>query len=380
MKNYEATGKTYEEALENGLQALGATISDVDITVLEEGSKGLFGLFGSRPYKVRLTVKAVEDDPLADLFKKEEPKKGPRPERKPEAPKAEPAPRAEKKPEPKPEVKAEAPKAESTEEKKAERPAPVQRKAKPAAKPQQPKQEKPVKEEKPVEAAEEAEETTETESAEGEVVVKKSRSRNRNRRRSKKPHTENANTESAEETKAERKPLPPKEIKPIEKPVVTMIPDDQVDAESAAGKAKAFLADLTRMMGVNVEIAVGNDEEGHVFVQMTGDTLGILIGRRGETLDAIQYLTSLKVNRGQEGYTRVTIDTENYRAKREDTLIRLANRMANRAVKTGRKVSMEPMNPYERRIIHSALQANEAVDTHSEGEEPNRHVVITLRK
>ena len=117
-----------------------------------------------------------------------------------------------------------------------------------------------------------------------------------------------------------------------------------------------------------------------MFVNMTGDPLGILIGRRGETLDALQYLTSLKVNRGQEGYTRVTIDTENYRAKREDTLIRLANRMANRAVKTGRKVSMEPMNPYERRIIHSALQANQAVDTHSEGEEPNRHVVITIRK
>ncbi|MBQ4580247.1 MAG: protein jag [Clostridia bacterium] len=363
MKNYETTGKTYEEALENGLQALGVTISDVDITVLEEGSKGLFGLFGSRPYKVRLTVKAVEEDPLADLFAKPEPKK---------------APRQEKKPEPKPEVKAE----EKAEEKKAERPAPVQRKAKP----QQPKQEKPVKEEKPVEAAEEAAETEETESAEGEVVVKKSRSRSRNRRRGKKNHSENNAAESTEEVKAEsapraeKKPLPPKEIKPIEKPVVTMIPDDQVDAESAAGKAKAFLADLTRMMGVNVEIAVGNDEEGNVFVQMTGDTLGILIGRRGETLDAIQYLTSLKVNRGQEGYTRVTIDTENYRAKREDTLIRLANRMANRAVKTGRKVSMEPMNPYERRIIHSALQANEAVDTHSEGEEPNRHVVITIRK
>ena len=370
MKNYEATGKTYEEALENGLQALGATISDVDITVLEEGSKGLFGLFGSRPYKVRLTLKAVEEDPLADLFAKPEPKKAPRPE---------------KKAEPKPEPKHEAPKAEEKKEEsapKAERPAPVQRKAKAAApaKPQQPKQEKPVKEDKPVEAAEEAVEAEEAESTEGEVVVKKSRSRNRNRRRSKKPHAENANTESTEEVKAERKPLPPKEIKPIEKPVVTMIPDDQVDAESAAGKAKAFLAELTRMMGVNVEIAVGNDEEGNVFVQMTGDTLGILIGRRGETLDAIQYLTSLKVNRGQEGYTRVTIDTENYRAKREDTLIRLANRMANRAVKTGRKVSMEPMNPYERRIIHSALQANEAVDTHSKGDEPNRHVVITLRK
>jgi len=355
MKNYEATGKTYEEALENGLAALGATISDVDITLLEEGSKGLFGLFGSRPYKVRLTLKTVEDDPLADLFRKEEPKK---------------APKQEKKAEPKPAKKPEAPKAEEKKEDKAERPAPVQRKAKPA------KVEVPAEE--VVEAAEEAAE--ETESTEGETVVKKSRSRNRNRRRGgKKNHTEATETTAVAE-EAPARELPPKEVKPIVKPVVTMIPDDQVDPESAAGKAKAFLAELTAMMGVNVEIAVGNDEEGNVFVQMTGDTLGILIGRRGETLDAIQYLTSLKVNRGQEGYTRVTIDTENYRAKREDTLIRLANRMANRAVKTGRKVSMEPMNPYERRIIHSALQANQAVDTHSEGEEPNRHVVITLRK
>ena len=100
----------------------------------------------------------------------------------------------------------------------------------------------------------------------------------------------------------------------------------------------------------------------------------------GETLDALQYLTSLRINKGQDHYTRVTLDTENYRAKREDTLIRLANRMANRAVKTGRKVSLEPMNPYERRVIHSALQPNELVDTHSEGEEPKRHIVITLRK
>ncbi len=367
MKNYEATGKTYEEALENGLSALGATISDVDITVLEEGSKGLFGLFGSRPYKVRLTLKTVEEDPLADLFKKDEPQKAPVVERKLE-------PKAERKPV---EKKAEAPKAEEKKaEKPVERPAPVQRKAKPA------KVEKPVEVVEPIKAAEEAE-TAENESAEGEFIeLKKSHNRNR-RRGGKKNHGENPSAENAEvqaEKKAEPHVLPPKEIKPIEKPVVTMIPDNQVDAESAAGKAKAFLAELTGLMGVNVEIAVGNDEEGNVFVQMTGDTLGILIGRRGETLDAIQYLTSLKVNRGQEGYTRVTIDTENYRAKREDTLIRLANRMANRAVKTGRKVSMEPMNPYERRIIHSALQANEAVDTHSEGEEPNRHVVITLRK
>ena len=146
------------------------------------------------------------------------------------------------------------------------------------------------------------------------------------------------------------------------------------------GQAQSFLKELTHLMGVDVTVAMGTDAENNIFAQMTGDTLGILIGRRGETLDALQYLTSLRINKGQDHYTRVTLDTENYRAKREDTLIRLANRMANRAVKTGRKVSLEPMNPYERRVIHSALQPNELVDTHSEGEEPKRHIVITLRK
>ena len=150
--------------------------------------------------------------------------------------------------------------------------------------------------------------------------------------------------------------------------------------DSPAGIAHAFLMELTKLMGVDVTIDMGTDAEGNVYGFINGDTLGILIGRRGETLDAVQYLTSLKVNRGREGYTRVTLDTENYRAKREDTLIRLANRMANRALRTGRKVSLEPMNPYERRIIHYALQGTEGVTTHSEGEEPNRHVVITVKK
>ena len=203
--------------------------------------------------------------------------------------------------------------------------------------------------------------------------------RQRKPRAPRQPKPEKA--EKPEAPAAEKKPLPPKApAKPLEKPVVTMIPAEEVVPDSAPGKAQAFLKELTHLMGVEVDIQMGTDAEGNVFAQMTGDTLGVLIGRRGETLDALQYLTSLRVNRGQEGYTRVTLDTENYRAKREDTLIRLANRMANRAVKTGRRVSLEPMNPYERRIIHSALQANEAVDTHSEGEEPNRHVVITLRK
>ncbi|MBQ8653646.1 MAG: protein jag [Clostridia bacterium] len=347
MRSYEATAKTTEEAIEAGLEALGVSISDVVVDIIDAGSKGLFGLFGSRQAKVRLTVKEQEDDPLADLLKDEKPAR--KPERKPAQPKA------EKKAEPKPEKKEkpEAPKQEKKAEKKAE-----------------PKTEAPK--------AEADEAKTEEKKAEKKLEEKKERKPRQPRKKA--PKAEGEKSEKAEKTE-EKKPLPPKApAKPIEKPVVTMIPNEEVTADSAAGKAQSFLKELTHLMGVDVTVDVGNDTEGNVFVKMTGDTLGILIGRRGETLDALQYLTSLKVNRGQEGYTRVTLDTENYRAKREDTLVRLANRMANRAVKTGRKVSLEPMNPYERRIIHSALQANEAVDTHSEGDEPNRHVVITLRK
>ena len=171
---------------------------------------------------------------------------------------------------------------------------------------------------------------------------------------------------------------PPKAEKPANP--VPEAAQPPADAEAPEGRAFTFLTDVTRLMGVEVTINARRDEEGNVRVDMFGDTLGILIGRRGETLDALQYLTSLYVNKGREEYIRVTLDTENYRAKREEALRRLANRMANRAVKTGRKVVMEPMNPYERRILHSALQQNDAVTTHSEGEEPNRHVVITLKQ
>ncbi len=369
MKTYEVTGKTYEEALSNGLSALGATISDVTIEVLEEGSKGLFGLFGSRPYKLRLTLtEEAEEDPLADLLGKPKPepvKAEPRPAPRAQAPEK-PVTRTQspvvEKPQPK--AEAEAPKAPAQPTAEEEAPATP---AAPAAA-EKSAMPKPVQR-KARSQAEKAEKKTQEKKQERPAKV----------RASKPPRADKP--QEAAEPAAPKRPLPPKEpVKPMEKPVVTMLADEDVVADSAAGKAQTFLRDLTRLMGVDVTVAVGNDADGNVYVQMTGDTLGVLIGRRGETLDALQYLTSLKVNRGQENYTRVTLDTENYRAKREDTLIRLANRMANRAVKTGRRVSLEPMNPYERRIIHSALQQNEAVDTHSEGEEPNRHVVITLRK
>ena len=166
--------------------------------------------------------------------------------------------------------------------------------------------------------------------------------------------------------------VPAETFAPTEPPVIH--PED-----TPAGRAQKFLMDVTDRMGVKVDVYVDDSKADNLSIHMIGDTLGILIGRRGETLDALQYLTSLQVNKGREGYIRVTLDTENYRAKREDSLRRLAQRMANRAVKTGRKVVLEPMNPYERRVLHTALQNHPAVTTHSEGEEPNRRVVIMLK-
>ena len=139
-----------------------------------------------------------------------------------------------------------------------------------------------------------------------------------------------------------------------------------------------FLKELLEKMGVPAKVLAANTENG-LRLCINADTMGLLIGRRGETLDALQYLVSLYANkeRKDESYLRVTLDTEGYRARREETLTRLARKNAVRVRQTGRAMSMEPMNPYERRVLHSALQGFNGVATHSEGEEPNRHVVIT---
>ncbi len=331
MRLLESAAKTVEEAIEKGLQELGASIGDVEVQVLEEGSKGLFGLFGSRMAKVRLTLKAEEEDPLGDLI------------------------------------------SGKTEE----APAPAVEKESPVL---QEHQKAPATETPAVETAFPEEKAAEAGSIPAPAPVRREPRRGAERKSAKKQAEKKQEAPKPEGAEADEEKIAETEPVTMEKPEVHMIPEDQLEADSPAGVACAFLKELTRLMNVNVTVDMGTDDEGNVYGFMSGDTLGILIGRRGETLDALQYLTSLKVNRGQETYTRVTLDTENYRAKREDTLIRLANRMANRAVRTGRRVSLEPMNPYERRIIHFALQKNDLVDTHSEGDEPNRHVVITLKK
>ncbi len=150
--------------------------------------------------------------------------------------------------------------------------------------------------------------------------------------------------------------------------------------DEAIQAVETFLKDTLAAMNMEVEIVSKVDEDGALSVDMSGKHMGILIGKRGQTLDALQYLANRVANKHQDGYVRVKLDTENYRARREETLKNLAKNIAHKVKRTRRAVSLEPMNPYERRIIHAALQSDPYVTTHSEGEEPYRKVVVTLKK
>lgn len=145
--------------------------------------------------------------------------------------------------------------------------------------------------------------------------------------------------------------------------------------------AKNFLKEVFEAMNMAVVIDVKYDEaENTMDIELSGDEMGVLIGKRGQTLDSLQYLVSLVVNKEKDDYIRVKVDTENYRQRRKETLENLAKNISYKVKRTKRAVSLEPMNPYERRIIHSALQNDRYVTTHSEGEEPFRRVVVTLKK
>jgi spoIIIJ-associated protein len=146
-------------------------------------------------------------------------------------------------------------------------------------------------------------------------------------------------------------------------------------------KAKKFLSDVFSAMGIQAEIDLSYDEINTTLdINIKGDEMGVLIGKRGQTLDSLQYLVSLVVNKNNDEYIKIKLDTENYRARRKETLENLAKNIAYKVKRTRKPVSLEPMNPYERRIIHSALQNDKYVETYSEGEEPYRKVVINLKK
>lgn len=185
-----------------------------------------------------------------------------------------------------------------------------------------------------------------------------------------------------EEPKTVKKEIAKKET--IKKETVKKEPAkkeaDLAKVESQTIEAcEKFIYDVLKAMDMtDVKVTSVVDEEGALSIDMEGSNMGILIGKRGQTLDSLQYLTNRVANKMQEGYVRVKLDTEDYRRRRKETLENLAKNIASKVKRTRRTVSLEPMNPYERRIIHSALQGDPAVSTHSEGDEPYRRVVVTL--
>lgn len=145
--------------------------------------------------------------------------------------------------------------------------------------------------------------------------------------------------------------------------------------------AREFLENVFKAMKLEVEIIIDKDEESNTLnIDLKGEDMGVLIGKRGQTLDSLQYLTNLAVNRRAENFVKVKVDTEDYRKRRRETLENLARNIAYKVKRTKRPVALEPMNPFERRVIHSTLQNDKFVTTHSEGEEPYRHVVVTLKR
>lgn len=287
MDMIRVTAKTLDEAITKALIELGTTSDNLDYTVIEKGSAGLFGFIGAKSVVIEAKRKKSEEELFRELTDDNHVKK-------------------------------------DEKVKQASKPAPKQP-GKPVEKQAQKVVEKPVQ--KPVE-------------------------------------------------KAAEKPVQKPEEKQSEKPA-----KKSVDGAVYEKAAKDFLVQMFAAMNMEVEIKTSFQEsEKELSVDMAGADMGILIGKRGQTLDSLQYLVSLVVNKDCEGYVRVKLDTENYRSRRKETLESLAKNIAYKVKRTRRSVSLEPMNPYERRIIHAALQSDKYVVTRSEGEDPFRHVVIALKR
>ena len=315
-KSIITTGKTIEEAVEAALVQLGLTRDDVTYQVISLPKSGFFGI-GAVPAKVQVTYEAPDLKPAVKAEVK--------PEKK-EEPKTEAAPRIALSA-----ASRSKPKAAKPVEKKPEAPKPVEKKAE--APKAEPKAEKPV-ERKPEPKA-----------------------------------------EKPAERKPEKAPKAPKAEKAPKAPAAerTYAPAEPGSNEE---KIEQFIKGLLENMGSQAVPHCWADSNGSYRVDLTGEGLGFLIGRRGETLDAIQHLANYAVNRSVDGHVRINVDAESYREKREDSLRRYARKKAQQVLKNRRRTTLEPMNAYERHVIHASLQDMDNITTHSTGTEPNRRVVI----
>ena len=221
-----------------------------------------------------------------------------------------------------------------------------------------------------------------TENSENEERPKKRDRRDRRDRRNRRDRGERRGRKFSERVENAPSEAKEKEHKPSQpKPDRVVLPKTEEEVAEMKEKARTFLENIFRCMGINVELTMEYDQkEGCLGCTFAGDEMGILIGKRGQTLDSLQYLTSLVINKNKNDYTRVKLDTEDYRARRADTLENLSRNIAYKVKRSRRPVALEPMNPYERRIIHSSLQGNRYVETYSEGEEPYRHVVVAPKR
>lgn len=313
MKFSEKWGESIDSAVELALQDLKLTRDQVKITVLEEPSRGFLGFFGNKLAKVRVEELVPEKKAEPVAVPKEEPKKE-------------------------------------------EKPAP--------AAPKAPKVEKQVSYEGSSEICiEVCGQDTEEDAEQKAPIAKPAKARKSRTRKPAKAKHERKVSEEGLKAEAEYE----------ESGVLSERPENLVLNETHP--VNAFLKDMFREMGLDVSVVVYTSDDC-VYAEVEGPDCGTVIGKRGQTLDSVQYLTSLVVNKDQNKYIRTIIDAEGYRRKREITLEKLASRLAEKAVHTGRSVKLEPMNPYERKVIHSVLQNYSGVTTRSEGEEPYRRVII----
>lgn len=350
MEMITISAKTLDEAITKALLELQTTSEHLYYEVAQKESTGFLGLFGGKPCVIRARVMEEEEEKK----KKAEKEKAER-AAKAEAEKAERAARAEEEKARQAAAKAEEEKKNiKSEQEKSEKPA--------AGKSMKVLQSEETNENPAVSQAEKTGEKPQKKNFEQRDFDKKKYGR--------RDRGEGRERRAAAEPKTERQDKEPKVRQEV-----------KMDEAVVQQKAKEFLEQVFGSMGMTVSVETTvNKEEGELQVMMTGDDMGILIGKRGQTLDSLQYLVSLVVNKETEGYLRVKLDTENYRERRKDTLETLARNIAYKVKRTKRPVSLEPMNPYERRIIHSALQNDRYVVTRSEGEDPYRHVVIFLKR
>jgi len=374
MDKITVTAKTYDEAITKALIGLQTTSDHMVVDIIEKGSAGLFGMIGARPWTIQARVKTEEEEAAeqkAAAEKAAAEKKAAQEKAAAEKKAAQEKAAAEKKAAQEKAAQEKAAQEKAAQEKAAAEKKAAQEKA-PAEKKAAPEKKK-TPSEKPAKKNAPAKQEGDQEAAKKEGKPEGRRQRDKKRGGK---DGEGRNGRGRQDRAALASVLPGKRREEhVGREVL------QPEADEIKAKAVEFLTQIFRVMDEEISIDTDfNYQDNELNVMMSGDDMGVLIGKRGQTLDSLQYLVSLVVNKHRDVYIRVKLDTENYRERREQKLKSLARNIAHKVKRTRRPMSLEPMNPYERRIIHSALQRDPYVTTYSEGEDPYRHIIVVLKK